>query len=592
MSPRHGILGTVKPLDPRLLRHARAARGYVLLTAGLGMATALAVIAQALLLANAVAPLVTREADLPDVLPLVGWLAAVFVVRAALVAAQERYAHRAATRVVAELRVGVLDRAVTLGPRWLAEGNAADVTTLVTRGLDALDPYFVRYLPQLLLAVTVTPTVLAVIAGLDLVAAVTITVTIPLIPVFMVLVGRLTQRYATERLEMMQRLGGRLLDLLAGLPTLKALGRERGPGARVRELGAAYRRTTMQALRVAFLSGAVLELLATLSVALVAVGVGLRLVFGELDLTTGLAVLVLAPEVYLPLRQVGVHFHASADGVAAAQRAFTVLEEPVPERGTSPAPDLRDTTVAWDHVGVRAPGRDRWAPAGLSATVRPGQVVALAGPSGVGKSTAAAVLLDLVRPDEGAVRLSPASGTPLDLAELDPGTWWSQVSWVPQRPLLLAGTLMENVRGPGVLPDHDTGDTLDAALAQAAAVTGFDRVVAALPEGWSTRIGTAGAGLSVGQRQRLALTRALLRHEPLVVLDEPTAHLDAATEAGIVAGIRALRTAGRTVVVIAHRPAVLAAADVVVQVPSADGDWEPGQAPPAGRAPTAVGGDR
>jgi ATP-binding cassette subfamily C protein CydD len=583
----------VKPLDPRLLRHARAARGYVLLTAGLGVATAAAVVAQAWLLAHATAPVITGEAALPDVLPLVGWLAAVLVLRAAFVGVQERYAHRAATRVVAELRAGVLARAVDLGPRWLAEGHAAATTTLATRGLDALEPYFVRYLPQLLLAVTVTPAVLAVIAGLDLVAAVTIAVTIPLVPIFMVLVGRLTERYAAERLEVMRRLGAQLLDLLAGLATLKALGRERGPAARVRDLGAAYRRTTMQTLRVAFLSGAVLELLATLSVALVAVGVGLRLVYGELDLTTGLLVLVLAPEVYLPLRQVGTHFHASADGVAAAREAFAILDERPPGHGDLPAPDLRATEVAWDRVGSRAPGRDRWAPAELSATVRPGRVLALAGENGSGKSTAAAVLLGLVRPDRGRVILRPrdGSGGEVDLADVDAADWWRHVVWVPQRPALLPGSLLDNVLGtaavaaapgrPAATPSAPAPDR--AALDRAAALTGLDAVVAALPRGWDTPLGHGGAGLSIGQRQRVALTRALLGTQPLVVLDEPTAHLDARSEEQLVATVRAIAAAGRAVVVVAHRRAVLDAADEVVTVRAAPATpaW-PAVASPAG----------
>ena len=577
----------MKPLDPRLLRHARASRRYILLTAGLGLATAGVVIAQAWLLGNITAPVVTGESVLEDVLPLIGWLTLALAARAVLVATQERFAHRAATRVIAELRHGVLRQAVDLGPRWLAEDRRTAIVTLATRGLDALEPYFVRYLPQLLLAATVTPAVLIVVFGLDTVAGITIAVTIPLIPLFMVLVGQLTQRYAADRMRALQRLGSQLLDLLAGLSTLKALGRERGPAARVQALGTAYRRTTMQTLRVAFLSGAVLELLATLSVALVAVGVGLRLVYGQLDLTTGLIVLILAPEVYLPLRQVGVHFHASADGVAAAQDAFAILDEPLPAQGSTQAPDLRTTEVSWRDVSVRSPGREQWAPDGLTATVAPGKVLALAGPSGAGKTTAAMVLLGLVAPDRGAVSFAADPGRTQDLADMDLTTWWPQVTWVPQRPLLLPGTVRENVLGPaqpGIGPAHPGIDADDEALAEAAATTGLDGVVASLPHGWETTIGHGGAGLSLGQRQRLALTRALLGSEPLVVLDEPTAHLDAASEAQVTGTIRAIADAGRTVVVIAHRQAVLTAADAVVTVRSA-----PLEAP--GAAPAAAGPD-
>lgn len=552
-----------------MLRRARAARHYVLLTAALGLVTAALVVASALLVASALAPVVDRTADWPDVTGRVGLLAVVVAARVAVTAAQERYAHRAATRAVAELRTQVLEQTARLGPRWLA-AHGGEAATLLTRGLDALDPYFVRYLPQLLLAVTVTPGALAVVLGLDWIAALTIIVTIPLVPVFMILIGQMTSGYASRRLAAMTRLGHQVLDLLAGVPTLQALGRQRGPAARVRELGAAHRRATMGTLRVAFLSGMVLELLTTLSVALVAVGVGLRLVHGDLDLYTGLAVLVLAPEVYLPLRQVGAQFHASADGLAAAERSFAILEEPLPPSGITPAPDLRHATVRWSGVSVAAPDRERMAPAGLDAVVRPGRVLALAGPNGAGKSTAVLALLGLVRPDAGRVLVEPAPAdgsagsstqAPLDLAEVDLTTWWAQVTWVPQRPVREPGTLRLAVDPAG------TAD--DARLAHAAGLTGLDTVLAALPERWDTRVGQGGAGLSLGQRQRIALTRALLDPTPLVVLDEPTAHLDGAAEAQVVATVRALREEGRAVVLVAHRPALLEVADEVVHVASA-----------------------
>ncbi|WP_344382250.1 thiol reductant ABC exporter subunit CydD, partial [Georgenia ruanii] len=551
----------MKPLDPRLLRHARAARRYIALTAATGFTTAALVVAQALLISHAVAPVIEGRAAWADVAGLVWAFAAVVAGRFLVLVVQEAFAHRAARDVVADLRAQVLTAAVAQGPRWLAAGHGQQVVTLATRGLDDLEPYFVRYLPQLLLAATVTPAALVVVVGLDLVSALIIAATLPLIPVFMWLIGLLTQKYAAEKLEVMTRLGAQLLDLLAGLSTLKALGRERGPGRRVGELGRAYAATTMATLRVAFLSGAVLEFLASISVALVAVVIGTRLVAGDLDLTTGLAVLMLAPEIYKPLREVGSQFHASADGVAAAEQAFAVLERPAPPAGSAPAPDLRRTTLVLDGVSVAAPGRATWAPSGLDARVRPGRLVALAGPSGAGKTTAAAVVLGLLRPDAGAVRLEPAAGAPLDLADVDPAAYRAQVAWVPQRPIILPGTVRANVLGAADAP-------VDARAEAAAAATGFDRVLAALPEGWDAVLGHGGAGLSVGQRQRLALTRTLLGAEPLVVLDEPTAHLDAAAERQVLDSLAALRAAGRTVLVIAHREAVVALADDVVAVRS------------------------
>ncbi|WP_435736410.1 ABC transporter transmembrane domain-containing protein [Cellulosimicrobium sp. PMB13] len=579
----------MKPLDPRLLRQARAARGYVVLTAALGFVTAALVVAQALLLGAILAPAIQGTADLPDVADRVALLAAVVAARAGASWAQERFALRAATRTVSELREQVVAHAAALGPRWLASGRGPAVATLATRGLDALEPYLVRYLPQLLLAATVTPAALAVVLGLDWVSALVIAVTIPLVPLFMILVGQLTAGTSERRLVVMQRLGAQVLDLLAGLPTLLAFGRARGPERRVRALGDANRRATMGTLRVAFLSGMVLELLTTLSVAVVAVGVGLRLVHGGMDLEPAIAVLVLAPEVYLPLRQVGLHFHASTDGLAAAQQAFDLLDEPAPEPGHRPAPRLAGSTLTLHGVGVRAGDRDVLAPAGLDLAVHvaagpvtarpddatapgpggprpsgPGRVVALVGASGAGKTTAAQVLLGLVRPDAGDVTWTTADGERIPLAEIDLTTYWPQVAWLPQRPALAPGTLRESVT--------DGLDVDDATLARAARTAGLDAVVAALPDGWDTPVGRGGTGLSVGQRQRAALTAALLgdpARTPLVVLDEPTAHLDARGEQVVLDAVRAWRDQGRTVVVVAHRASLVRAADEVVEVTAA-----------------------
>jgi ATP-binding cassette subfamily C protein CydD len=413
--------------------------------------------------------------------------------------------------------------------------------------------------------------VLVVVWWHDTIAAVTMLVTLPLVPLFMVLVGLTTQDAADRRLRTMQRLGGQVLDLVAGLPTLRALGRERGQALRVRESSEGYRRATMRTLRQAFLSALVLETLTTISVALVAVGIGLRLVYSELDLRTGLAVLVLAPEVYLPLRMVGVHYHASVDGLAAATEAFAVLDRPLPTPGTTPCPDLRAATVRLAGVSVVHAGRETATPYGLEAVARPGRVLALVGPSGAGKSTAVQVLLGLRRPDTGQVLIEPAAAPAggaeagagvaeaLDLADVEPGSWFAQLSWVPQRPLLVPGTLAENLR-------LAAPDATDADLDDAARAGGLAAVVAGLPQGWHTRIGHGGHGLSAGQGQRLALARALLRPAALVVLDEPTAHLDPATEAVVHDAVRGLRDRGAAVVLVAHRPALVALADDVVTV--------------------------
>lgn len=568
----------MKPLDPKLLRYARAARFYVILTAVLGTLTALFVIAEALLIANSLAPVVDGDKDLADVTTLLWALLGVVVARALIVAIQERYAHRSAHRVIAELRREVLERSVGMGPRWLAEGNGPRVVTLVTQGLNDLEPYFVKYLPQLLLTSTVTPLTLIVVFGLDWISALIITVTIPLVPIFMILIGRLTQTFADKRLRTMSRLGAQVLDLLAGLPTLKALGREKGPAARVRALGKAHREATMVTLRVAFLSGMVLELVTTLSVALVAVSIGIRLVHGDLDLTTGVAVLVLAPEVFFPIRQIGTQFHASSNGVAAAQRAFEIIETDRPQPGTHAAPDLHESRITLDHLSVRAPGRSMIAPSDVNATITPGSIVALVGPNGAGKSTTVSVLLGLIPPDDGTVTVRGPEGTELTLADIDPATWWPQIAWVPQRPALVPGTVTDNL-ALGLGPEHADQEHFE----QAAAVTGFAEVVAKLPDGYDTLLGQGGVGLSVGQRQRLVLTRALAGSHPLVILDEPTAHLDALGEQTILDAAERMRAEGRTVIVIAHRASLVGLADTVINVHAKliPTDEEPGNAAPS-----------
>lgn len=526
------------------------------------MTTAVLVVAQtvalawgALLLGPALAGLVTGRLGWVDVAPAVVGIGAAFGARAALVAATEWRAHRAATRVVAELRTRVLAHTAALGPRWLATAGA-DTATLLTRGLDALEPYVVRFLPQLLQTAILTPALLVVVATQDLLAAVTLAVALPLIPVFMWLIGVATQRTAERRLAAQQRLASRLLDLVAGLPTLRALGRARGTVARVHDLAEGERRGTMATLRIAFLSGAVLEAAATLTVALVAVGVGLRLVTGDLDLAVGLTVLVLAPEVLAPLRGVGTQFHASADGVAAVERAMAVLDEPLPRAGTAAPGDVVE--IRLDGVGVDAGERGYRAPDDLTLSVRAGRVTVLRGPSGSGKTTAALVLLGLQSPDGGTVRLRTAQGW-RDLADVDPVAWHRLLAWVPQAPVLEPGTVAEAL---GSDPSHP-------GVAAASALTGLDAVVADLPQGWGTGLGTGGRGMSAGQRQRLVLTRGVASVDArFLVLDEPTAHLDSASLHQVRATVRAATAVGRGVLLISHSPELVDLADDVVDLTS------------------------
>lgn len=551
----------MRPFDPRLLRYARSARGPIAVTALLGTLTALLVLAQALLISAALSPVVSGTASLTDVWPFIVGIAAVFACRALIVAAREAVSTRAAAAAVRELRGRVVDASVTLGPRWRAT-KGAETTTLLSTGLEDLRPYFVSFLPQLVLVCTVTPAALGVILLLDFWSALIALLVIPLIPIFMILIGRFTQAASEDKLASMKRLTAQLLDLMSGLPTLRGLGREKAPRTHLHTLGAANTKATMATLRVAFLSGGVLEFLTTLSVALVAVEVGMRLVFGNISLFHGLAVIMLAPEVFEPLRQVGAQFHASANGVTASKAAFDIIEEAeaMDSPGTDACPDMARTDIVLDGLGVRA--RGAWAPAPTSGVIAPGIVTALCGPSGAGKSTIVACLLADMTPDAGRILLRPSASSSDSgesvLSDIDPAAWRRQISWVPQSPTLVPGTILDNM---GDLPLDDLND--------AAAATGFDDVLASAPDGWNTVIGSGGVGLSVGQRQRLALTRALAAHSQVVILDEPTAHLDAVSEETVVRAIDAMRDAGRTVIVIAHRAAMMEAADAVIDVRSA-----------------------
>ena len=551
----------MRPFDPRLLRYARSARGPIAVTALLGTLTALLVLAQALLISAALSPVVSGTASLTDVWPFIVGIAAVFACRALIVAAREAVSTRAAAAAVRELRGRVVDASVTLGSRWRAT-KGAETTTLLSTGLEDLRPYFVSFLPQLVLVCTVTPAALGVILLLDFWSALIALLVIPLIPIFMILIGRFTQAASEDKLASMKRLTAQLLDLMSGLPTLRGLGREKAPRTHLHALGAANTKATMATLRVAFLSGGVLEFLTTLSVALVAVEVGMRLVFGNISLFHGLAVIMLAPEVFEPLRQVGAQFHASANGVTASKAAFDIIEEAeaVDSPGTDECPNMARTDIVLDSLGVRA--RGAWAPAPTSGVIAPGIVTALCGPSGTGKSTIVLCLLADMTPDAGRVLLRPSASSSESgesvLSDIDPAAWRRQISWVPQSPTLVPGTILDNM---GDLPLDDLND--------AAAATGFDEVLASAPDGWNTVIGSGGVGLSVGQRQRLALTRALAAHSQVVILDEPTAHLDAVSEDTVVRAIDAMRDAGRTVIIIAHRAAMMEAADAVIDVRSA-----------------------
>ena len=531
--------------------HASAAmRRHLAASVCCGVLITGSAIASAVLLAHVIAGIITD----PGSRTVSHWsgpvsiLLALWLIRATAQWSQARLSQRGATAVIAEFNRRVLTSVAALPPRRLA-AQRDEAAVLATRGLDGLRPYFTRYLPAVILAALLTPAAVAVMACYDIRSAVIVVIALPLVPLFMILIGLVTAERSAASLAAMTTLQSRLLDLIAGIPTLRALGRADGPAHRIAEVSAAHRRSTMATLRITFLSALVLELLATLGVALVAVSVGLRLVFGEVALSTALTALLLAPEVFWPLRRVGAEFHAAQDGKTAAEKAFALLDAaPTPTGGT------RSVTAAGASIrleDVSVAGRDGAAPHGLTAELAPGSVTVLTGPNGAGKSTALQVILGLTRPTSGRVLVAG-----VDVTELDLPAWWAQVAWLTQRPALVPGTLRENLTLFGPIDDVDG----------ACRAAGFDDVLATLPDGLDTVIGRDGSGLSLGQRQRLGLARALGSPAPVLLLDEPTSHLDAELETRVLRAVVERARAGATVVVVGHRDRVTAIGDGVVYV--------------------------
>jgi len=542
----------VRSLDQRLLRRARPVRRLLALDVVLGLAGGLLVLVQATLLARIVTA-AFEGAGLHAVSSDVVLLALVFAGRGVLAWGFELAGRRAAASVLSDLRLAVVERRLRDDPSGLDGVEAGEVAASAVQGVEGLEAYFARYLPQLVLAAVVPLAVLAWVAATDAISAGVMLVTLPLVPVFMWLIGRYTEERTRERWHALSALSGHFLDVVRGLPTLQAFNADRRQASVLADVGERYRKTTMATLRVGFLSGSVLELAATLGVALVAVTVGVRLAGGTLGLRAGLTVLVLAPELYLPLRQLAAQFHSSADGLAVAERMLELLERPaaVAGGGRLVPPRPHEAPVRFETVSFAYPSRPEPVLERFELELLPGETVALVGPSGVGKTTVARLLLRLAEPSSGRVCVGG-----VDLAECSPELWRRLVAWVPQQPTIFRGTVAENIR-------LGNERATDQAVRDAAALAGAARFVQALPSGYETLVGDGGRPLSSGERRRIALARAFVRDAPLVVLDEPTADLDRTSADVVAEAVERLRP-GRTVLLIAHRPELVAHADRVV----------------------------
>jgi thiol reductant ABC exporter CydD subunit len=544
----------MRSLDKRLLRRARAARRLLAADVALGLGTALLVLLQATLIAD----VVTRAFDgatLHEVRGELLLLVLTFAARGAFAWGFEVAGRCAASSVLSELRLALVERRLRLQPAALDGVEGGEVAAAAVQGIDGLEAYFARYLPQLVLAAIVPVAVLVWVARVDVGSALLMLITLPLVPVFMWLIGRYTAERTRERWLALRLLSTHFLDVVRGLPTLRAFNRSRAQTTTIEEVGERYREASMGTLRVAFLSGSVLELAATLGVALVAVTVGVRLVDGGLGLRAGLTVLILAPELYAPLRQLGAQFHASADGLAVAERLLGLLEAPaaVGRGGRLVPPSPADASVRLEQVSFAYPSRPDLVLDSLDLELLPGETVALVGASGAGKSTVASLLLRFADPIAGRITVGN-----VDLAECRTDVWRRLLAWVPQRPTIFRGTVADNIRFGA--PRATRARTREAAM-----LAGADRFVRALPSGYETLVGDGGRPLSAGERRRIALARAFLRGAPFVILDEPTADLDPVSADVVAEAVERLRH-GRTVLLIAHRAELVRQADRVVSL--------------------------
>lgn len=545
MTTTDGGRARSRPVDPRLLRYATASRVFFVQLAVVGVAQTLVIIAFSWLVTRGIVDAIAGADISGTALATLG----VIAVRAVLVWVREALAARAAARVEAQLRGELVAAVGRLGPGWVDARNTAKLAVTAGRGLEALDAYFGRYLPQLVQTAIATPVLIAVMWWFDWISGLTVLLTIPLIPVFMVLIGLATRAVQQKQWRTLGQLAARFSDTVQGLSTLKIFGRQHRAADTIGRVTAAYRRETMRVLRVSFLSGFALELLASISVAIVAVTIGFRLIDGSMALFVGLFVLLLAPEAYLPLRQVGVQFHAAAEGVAATDDVFAVLDAaaglPEPVRHTARDGDV--LTVQ----GLRVRRGERMLPP-VSFTAGPGTVTLLEGPSGAGKSSVLAALRG------AAVTEGEAVYAGADAASLDPSTW---LAWAGQQPSLVTGTIADNV----ALGDDARDEKLVRRALDLACAGTLDPTRA---------LGAAGAGLSGGQAQRVAVARAFYRHlrglGPVIALDEPSAALDAETEAGLWHSVRQLADDGACVVLVSHRPSAREIADAVVRLEPAE----------------------
>lgn len=545
----------MRALDLRLLKYAKATRNFLAFSAANGLVNTALIIIQALTLGELLAAVFIGGKELSDVKGNLYLLVLVVALRAASAWLADVVATKASNKAKSELRTAVISKTLELGPVWVSSRQSSDLATLSTQGLNALDTFFSRYLPQLFLAAAIPLTIGITVLTQDLLSAAIIGLTVPLIPFFMALVGMYTKSKVDRQWQSLQALSGHFLDLVQGLPTLKVFNRAKRQSDAIASVGDEYRSATMGVLRISFLSSLVLELVSTLSMALVAVSIGLRLVNGSVQLREALIILLLVPEAYAPLRQLGAQFHAVSDGMGAADRMFEILEVQANISEGILKPDFDELIeINLDEVGYTYPESQQPALLPISAAFTSGQLTVVKGTSGSGKSTLINLLMAFAKPDIGTIKINGQ-----ELSEIDANYWRNQVSYFPQSPWLPFGSIRSALlMGKLDATDSELTKTLLRVGLDISALTDF-------PMGLDSHISTS-TGLSMGQRRRIALARALLQNRPIFVLDEPTASLDSETEQIVLATLRELTKQNKCVIAVAHRPHLVINADQVLEI--------------------------
>jgi len=541
----------VKPLDPRLLRYSRSSRGFLTYLVALSTIGAIATITQAFLLTKLIVSFFQKHQNFWDQRSPLTFLALVFIFRAGISYLSDRISAAAAINIRNELRSAVLKKVLSNEGRDTNELGTAGLSLLLTKGIGNLDSYFSRFIPQLFIAGIVPVLVGVIIAVRDIRSGIIILLTIPLIPLFGILIGKFTASATSKKWQTLNLLGGYFLDLLNGLTTLRVYGRHKAQNEKLQKVGDDYRKETMKVLKISFLSSLALELVATLSIALLAVTIGLRLVSGSITLEIGLFILIIAPEVYWPIRQVATFFHAASDGIAAFDSIFKILDRPSSSGGRSVNQVF---AITWSQLTVAYPNRtELHIPSGQ---VNVGNVHALVGASGTGKSTLAAILLGFVRPTYGEILISTDSGS-IPMSEVDIESLRAKLSWLPQEPRFPVGTVAQILR-------HAKPVATDFELIEV--LTKVDLDIKDLPNGLSTELGSIKQPLSFGQQRKIALARALLKPAQFIILDEPTASVDDVSEATIRKVIKDESSSGKGILLISHRNSLLLDSDQITDM--------------------------